>query len=840
MEPEHSNELPARADEYFPFFPLGWYARAGLPALLLLVTTVFLVSALDPFSPVKSMILRLYSTGGILLLLHSCLKAGAVRRVRTPLDIPLLAIVGWTGASFVYAVNRYAVFDWWIDLLCGVFLFYAVVLACSARGTEAVRRILGWALLPVFVIAPMGALDLANVSFFPWDSLLSLKRFSVMSLLGMGDVMPASWLHNFDGRASATFGNPVYLAGWLIMLIPVAWVLFAESKRAAGKIYYLAALLLLEFTLVATFTRSAWICAVISLVLLWALSRGTGTSRSGGHLGLAVLLAVTVLLAGVFLVRRGGINPSQFGIGERILSLANTMDASRMQRVLIWKTAWEMIKAHPLFGVGLGNYSVFHAYFQKPFFESPVWGPIVSFPERVHNEFLDIWAEMGIVGLAVFLIAIVMVVAVGLRAVRRRGEEGRLAAGLMAGGAGMLLYGMFQFPLHVLEIQVYTWLFAGLLVVLSGSGAVGERVRLWRPARARESALLGVVLLFLFFMAAGTLARPVAGNICFFQAVRNAETAPSGKTIEDMLRGISFSPGNMEMSVRFGMTANALASRESKPEDRIAISRMARDESLRGLKLFPYESRLHANLGTALIRLNDPARGIAAFREAVSLDPTNVNSFYNLGIAYYKTRNYNNSIANYKRAIFNYKREIFDFMTSNYNSAISIESNYERAINLVPDVKGIYHNLGLAYLKAGRIEDAAGAFEEGLSRGGSPDNDDLLNSLGAAYARLGRRGDAISCFRRALADDPGNDNARGNLAIQWIESGEYERAVEELEKVIARDPGSGLAHYQLGRAYHLMGLREKAIGELSAAARLMRDPREAEKLLKTVRGGNPN
>ncbi len=793
---ENDGETGAR-----PLF--GAYARIGLPIFLFLITTVFLGSAMDPFGPVKSMILRVYAAGGFLWWLSGCLSHGELRWRRTPLDVPVVVLVLWCAVSMLYAVNRLAVVSNLIDLACGVFIFYMVV--TEYRDAKAAGRLLLFAFAPVLVVAPLAVLDLLKISFFPWDYLITGGPCSVFGFFGVKGVPPAAWVHNFDGRVSASFGNPVYLAGFLVMLIAPAWVLFSSAGGIAKRTYLLIVLFFLEFTLIATFTRSAWICAGISLAVMWRLGRRSGAAPATARRDALLLLVILALLLGAFAVR-GGINPSYYGVAERLGSIPDTRHGSNVQRMLIWKTAWEVVKANPVKGVGLGNYYIAHPEYQRKFFSSDRWLPHISYPDRAHNELLDIWAETGAVGLLLFLLITMIVYRAGRVAIRRGGSEARLTAALVAGGFGMLVYGLAQFPLHVTEVFVYGCVFAGLIVSLGGEAAgvreVGKRFR--RAAGARERVLLGICAFLVLITIARMSAAPTLWNIAFFWGLINVKVRPI-QALGMMVKGILLCPDDVEMSIRYGSAANALAEKRA-PAERTALYGTVRDESLRGLSLYPTESRLYDNLGVAYIHLNMPGKAKEALERSIFFNPLNAPSFYDLGIAYY--------------------------MLNNYNTAIYY---YQRALRSDPTLPGVYQNLGLAYVRNGRYSDAATAYKKELDRSGAVK--EVLNGLGIAYSRMGRRREAVSSYRKALEADPGFSDARGNLAIELIESGEYAAAAEELKTVIRADPRSGTAHYHLGRIYNLMGRKTEAVRELGIASGLMSDPATANSLLQSITGG---
>lgn len=105
---------------------------------------------------------------------------------------------------------------------------------------------------------------------------------------------------------------------------------------------------------------------------------------------------------------------------ERILFRiqgATQMDAAEgglRTRLRGWITAWEMGKRHPIIGVGAGGYPNLYGPYRKYFASDPKYAAIArtaggeDFDEirtpLAHNEFLEIFVELGIVGLSLLLV----------------------------------------------------------------------------------------------------------------------------------------------------------------------------------------------------------------------------------------------------------------------------------------------------------------------------------------------------------------------------------------------------------------------------------------------------
>lgn len=81
----------------------------------------------------------------------------------------------------------------------------------------------------------------------------------------------------------------------------------------------------------------------------------------------------------------------------------------------------------------------------------------------------------------------------------------------------------------------------------------------------------------------------------------------------------------------------------------------------------------------------------------------------------------------------------------------------------VPEATSPYIDLGIAYGRAGRQDDAVATLESAVAV--TPDHPVARNELGIAYRRVGRFDDARDCYQRALEISPDFHFARRNLAV---------------------------------------------------------------------------
>jgi O-antigen ligase len=139
-------------------------------------------------------------------------------------------------------------------------------------------------------------------------------------------------------------------------------------------------------------------------------------------------------------------------------------------RTDIWKIGWRMVEDKPVLGVGSGNFNVSskHYLLIKPgAIERDEF--IIDTPKVAHNSYLQVLAELGVVGLTLFLSIIGFSIACALRAARWFGRAGDIAMEVMARGSIIALVGILAADFFITEqYGKQLWLLLGLGPALYG------------------------------------------------------------------------------------------------------------------------------------------------------------------------------------------------------------------------------------------------------------------------------------------------------------------------------------------------------------------------------------
>jgi len=232
-------------------------ARWILAVAVFLIPLSFLPNTVDEFVLPKLLLARLLVIVLTVVLVAGWLRQGGVTWKRTALDLPLLAFIGSAAISSIFAVNGnvaiFGVYDRWEGLL--TITTYALLfwLAVQLMSGERDARWMTWSLLSSgYLIAGVAVLQ------------------SALGVLGAGYFGQSGAYF----RADATMAHPDFLGIFLAMLLPVAFAKLISRRPLMTRLLAANLVIVLSLGLLFTYTRSAWIGAVVGLAIVLALRGG--------------------------------------------------------------------------------------------------------------------------------------------------------------------------------------------------------------------------------------------------------------------------------------------------------------------------------------------------------------------------------------------------------------------------------------------------------------------------------------------------------------------------------------------------------------------------------------
>lgn len=294
----------------------------------------------------------------------------------TPLSLFLFLFLFWSGISLFWGEDASAGVRKFFFFLNFFPLFWLFPILAK-RGLSGVEPFL---IYPACMVSLIGVAQFSAQFIIGVDGVLALWRgitpFVYGNAFGEAILTHPSWLVEVAGatlfRAIGLFPDPHIFGFYLAFVTPLALLSRRKLFKAFGVLFALVLLL--------TFSRAAYFGAIGALVSYLTLMAAERKAQKITFFLAALFFSLSVL----------GLALTPFG--SRFFSSFNVLEGSVAGRLEIWREATSVISEHSLLGVGLGSY----AAATEP-------GADYRLPIYVHNLYLDIAAELGLVGLGLWI-----------------------------------------------------------------------------------------------------------------------------------------------------------------------------------------------------------------------------------------------------------------------------------------------------------------------------------------------------------------------------------------------------------------------------------------------------
>ncbi len=348
-------------------------------------------------------------------------KPGNNSFLRTKIDLWILLF------TVVAAASIFVSPDWGFStynfiLLWGRYLLLYWLFANSVTSFRQVKQIIVAMLLSALLVSLYGVFQ-----YFSHVQMLSPEWIDK-------DQFP-----DIKTRVFSTLYNPNLLAAYLVAVISLTLSFIGSVKQTKEKCALAVILISCLACLVFTYSRGAWLSLLIMILLL-----GTIVNRK-------LLWSLMGVPALIFLFKES--------LLKRLYSIVNPSDTSATLRIALWESTVEMIKEHPWLGIGWGAYWL--VYPEYNFFIEDAQTIIY----HAHNMYLNIMAELGILGLTVYLVIVFFHLSLVYRLYKSKLKQpfAVIAVGLAAAVISFLISGLTDYVLFNVELSMMFWLLLALI-----------------------------------------------------------------------------------------------------------------------------------------------------------------------------------------------------------------------------------------------------------------------------------------------------------------------------------------------------------------------------------------
>lgn len=304
-------------------------------------------------------------------------------------------------------------------------------------------------------------------------------------------------------------------------------------------------------------------------------------------------------------------------------------------RIMLYKTASQIIKGKPIFGYGPGNFVVgTYTYFNKIKNNNTVYKLTnnARYGDKVHNEYLEILVEQGIIGLIVFLAFLYLLFQ------KSFSSRDVFLLGAFPGMLAVLIESLVSFPLRTPVTGAMFFILTGLIV------PEGRKINFHMPR------IFKIILFFPFLISIVWLIKPVIADFYFYKG----KMYESSNLLE---KAESYYPLSQKLYITmakyyikdgsYDKALEALHKAEKiQPFNEVIYffkaqiyentnkEQQAIKEYEHSISINPEFSPAYSGISELYIRLGDTEKALNTLKSSLEYNDRNAGIFNSLGIAY--------------------------------------------------------------------------------------------------------------------------------------------------------------------------------------------------------------
>jgi O-antigen ligase/tetratricopeptide (TPR) repeat protein len=691
---------------------------------------------------------------------------------------------------------------------CAALFMLVAFVPVGAFGSKVERDWFVGGLVTVFLAVGLGIAAIGLVQQATWNGRILWFFVPLDWGAPMLDVVP---------RASGPFVDPDHFAGFLAMIFPLAIsgtffgsplvsVRWSNGYRIACGV----SAFVLMAAIILSQSRAAWIGLALGVALVTLLSsrREEGVERATRSRQIALAGAACMLVFAMLFIGASGRDQ----VSERV---QNSLDADTAlpNRMDAWSNGLKMVEDFPAVGTGLRTWpELFTRYRARP------WSDLYF--SEAHNDYLQLVAETGIVGLALaawFLLR--SGIFIYRRFVQLPGRIVPIQAALVSGLVVMCVVEFFDFDLQIPAIAFLFAMILGLAVRISWAWTIdddcddfqaprGALARIWVPIAA--TGLLMATFMQPSIAYPYNLVPPASAAQAKSMMLLYPANTYSHEAAADSLGD------RMALPDRLRERGIALALDPMNPYTRDAymreLAKAGRDgDALKQIELSVYNSpapNTHPYMSDRIIVWLSPDERGAIERGIARATAEQVPGALAAAAAFYDgVGKYSDEASLYAGAAQRARdsHEQYLYLVSAAGAAARgrdfkrAQSILEQAIAVEPDETRAYYLLAMnVYVPqkdmAGIKHTVAQAIDNGI------DSYEMESLLAGAAQTMGDLPSAIDAIKKIAAERPDSFEVMIRLGALYSDNHDFNQAVIMLTRAIHLRPDSALAYYSLGSA----------------------------------------
>lgn len=342
---------------------------------------------------------------------------------RTPLNLPFLLLIIVSGISFINSINYYSSFQGIIKWAKAGLIF--LICAEEIKNKKHLQLVVGSIVAGALLASSDAVWQMFTGKDFLYGRPLMIYAANIK-------------------RATAGFSHTNILGVFLSAVTPLMACLSLYYFKGLKRLAIMAASALAMIGLFLTFSRGA-VAALCTSIIFMAIVKKD-------KLILALLAAALVVMP--FLLPKSIKDYAKAVRYNPVVLLLNN------DRISCYRNALNMIKQHPVIGVGVNTFSINYGKYKLPEKGDFVTGTTFY----AHNHFLQMGGEIGLLGLGVFLWFLFRIFKMSIRFYRNSKDRfiNTVSLGTIFCLFAFLFNGLTETSLYYPKVSIIFWFLMGL------------------------------------------------------------------------------------------------------------------------------------------------------------------------------------------------------------------------------------------------------------------------------------------------------------------------------------------------------------------------------------------
>lgn len=322
-----------------------------------------------------------------------------------------------------------------------------------------------WFVVCFYFIGTQLFYKLSNYKIFFWSYIIPLSGVIIYAVIRLAT-------YSFDEKAAHWVMEPFFkdhtsYGAILAMFLPILFVFINKNEKSFIKFFSLLLLLVFLIGTVLSYTRAAWV-SLVGAMVLFLIYRYKVKFKYLFTISSIALFLLLLNWNNIMMSLERNSQSSSAELTEHVQSISNvSTDASNMERINRWGSAWRMFLERPIFGWGPGTYVFQYAPFQLSK-DKTIISTNVGNNGNAHSEYIGPLSEQGLIGMLLVVILISVVFYRGSLLYHKlpKGQTKTVVLCTLLGLFTYVIHGFLNNYLDTDKASVPFWGFIALIVAI--------------------------------------------------------------------------------------------------------------------------------------------------------------------------------------------------------------------------------------------------------------------------------------------------------------------------------------------------------------------------------------